>query len=80
MSQVLDETKPSTPPEPKRGSLRPGDVLGMHFFSPELTFALPRAPGTELLFRFHHRSGVYGLISDAHGGAQYGTVGLRLRF
>ena len=44
----------------------------MHFFSPEITFALPSRPGVELLFRLHHRSGVFGLVSDAWGGAQYG--------
>ena len=52
----------------------------MHFFSPEVTFALPSRPDVELLLRFHHRSGVFGLVSDAWGGAQYATVGLRLRF
>jgi hypothetical protein len=52
----------------------------MHFFSPEITFALPSRPDIELLFRFHHRSGVFGLVNDAFGGSQYGTVGLRLRF
>jgi hypothetical protein len=52
----------------------------MHFFSPEVTFALPSRPDLELLFRFHHRSGVFGLVSDAWGGAQYATVGLRVRF
>jgi hypothetical protein len=52
----------------------------MHFFSPEVTFALPRAPQYELMFRMHHRSGVFGLVSDAWGGAQYGTIGLRVRF
>ena len=52
----------------------------MHYFSPEVTFALPGHPETELLFRIHHRSGVFGLVSDAHGGAQYTTVGLRFRF
>jgi hypothetical protein len=51
-----------------------------HYFSPEITFALPDRPDVELLFRFHHRSGVVGLINDAGGGAQYGTVGLRWRF
>ena len=30
--------------------------------------------------RFHHRSGVFGLVSDAWGGAQYATVGLRVFF
>jgi len=52
----------------------------MHFFSPEVTFALPSRPDVELLIRFHHRSGVFGLVSDAWGGAQYATVGLRVRF
>lgn len=52
----------------------------MHYFAPEITFALPSAPQNELVFRFHHRSGVFGLISDAIGGAQYATVGLRIRF
>jgi hypothetical protein len=52
----------------------------MHLFSPEITFALPRRPEAELMFRFHHRSGVFGLVSDAWGGAQYGTIGLRVRF
>jgi hypothetical protein len=52
----------------------------MHYFSPEITLALPDRPDVELLFRIHHRSGVYGLVSDAWGGAQYATVGLRVRF
>lgn len=52
----------------------------MHFLAPEITFALPSRPDTELLFRFHHRSGVFGLVSDAWGGAQYATIGLRFRF
>jgi hypothetical protein len=52
----------------------------MHFFAPEITFALPSHPDVELLFRLHHRSGVFGLVSDAWGGAQYATIGLRFRF
>ena len=52
----------------------------MNFFTPELTLALPQYPDYELLFRFHHRSGVYGLINDTHAGAQFYTVGLRARF
>lgn len=52
----------------------------MHFFSPEVTFALPRYPDTELLFRIHHRSGVFGLVSEAFGGMQYATFGLRVRY
>jgi hypothetical protein len=52
----------------------------MHYFAPEVTFALPSHPNVELLFRFHHRSGVFGVVSDAWGGAQYATVGVRVRF
>lgn len=52
----------------------------LHYFSPEITFALPRRPDLELVFRFHHRSGVFGIVSDARGGAHYGTVGIRFRF
>ena len=62
---------------------RADDEVGsqwMHFFAPEITFALPSRPNLELLFRFHHRSGVFGLVSDARGGAQYATVGVRVRF
>lgn len=52
----------------------------MHFFSPEITLAAPSRPNVELLFRFHHRSGVFRLVSDAWGGAQYASVGIRIRF
>ena len=52
----------------------------MHFFSPEVTFAAPSRPNVELVLRFHHRSGVFGLVSDAWGGAQYASVGVRVRF
>lgn len=52
----------------------------LHFFSPEVTFALPQRPDMELMFRFHHRSGIFGLINGAQGGSQYGTVGIRVRF
>ncbi|MBB5222702.1 hypothetical protein HNP73_002638 [Amaricoccus macauensis] len=52
----------------------------LHFLAPEVTFSLPSHPGAELLFRMHHRSGIFGLINGASGGAQYATVGLRLHF
>ncbi len=56
-----------------------GDRL-LHYLAPEITFALPENKSRELVIRFHHRSGAYGLISDADGGIQYLTVGFRLRF
>lgn len=56
-----------------------GDNL-MHYLAPEVTFALPNAPDSQLFLRIHHRSGVFGLVNDAHGGAHYSTVGLRIWF
>lgn len=58
----------------------------MHFFSPEITFAMPDKKDIELLFRFHHRSGGQEIFCDskifncASGGAHYATVGLRFRY
>jgi hypothetical protein len=56
-----------------------GDRL-MHYLSPEITFALPQDKSKELVVRFHHRSGAYGIVSEAEGGAQYLNLGFRLRF
>ncbi len=52
----------------------------LHFFSPEITFALPEHDNVELVFRFHHRSGVWGTFNGVHGGSHFGTVGIRFRF
>jgi hypothetical protein len=52
----------------------------MHFFAPEVTFAAPSHSNVQLFFRFHHRSGVFGLLNDNGGGAQYGTIGVRVLF
>ncbi len=52
----------------------------LHFFSPELTLALPEQENVELVFRFHHRSGVWGTFNGVHGGSHFGTVGIRIKF
>jgi len=58
----------------------------LHFFSPEIAFSLPQSPEVELVFRFHHRSGgkaVWGgtkIFNSTLGGAQYGTMGLRVHY
>ena len=72
---------PAVPAEIEQDRAKDGEGSQvMHYFAPEITLALPQAPDIELMFRFHHRSGVFGVVSDAFGGAQYGTVGLRVRF
>jgi hypothetical protein len=55
----------------------PAGTHVQHYFSPELTFALPDHQERQLVIRLHHRSGAYGVISGALSGATYLTVGLR---
>jgi hypothetical protein len=52
----------------------------LNFFTPEMAFALPEHDAYELLFRFHHRSGIFGTINGVHAGAQFYTAGLRIHF
>lgn len=60
----------------------------MHFFSPEITLALPDKLEQELVFRMHHRSGIqdddglpgFSIFNYADTGATYATVGYRYRF
>jgi hypothetical protein len=58
----------------------PSGTHVMHYFSPEVTLALPEHLDRQLVFRLHHRSGAYGIVSGAFSGATYMTVGLRLWF
>jgi len=51
----------------------------LHYFSPEVTFALPSYPHEELLVRFHHRSSIW-IFKQRDPGWQYMTVGIRHRF
>ena len=80
VSTGLNWASEVTDVEQEAGERRQGHASWMHYFAPELTFALPSHPNIELMLRMHHRSGVFGLVSDAWGGAQYATVGLRVRF
>jgi len=52
----------------------------LHYFSPEITFALPEFQHTELVVRIHHRSSVYGLFDCRRCGSNTPTIGLRHRF
>lgn len=52
----------------------------LHYFSPEITIGPPGDRRWDILFRFHHRSGVGGLMNGVVEGSQYSTVGFRYRF
>lgn len=71
----------STVPEgEKRGRGGPHGSKLLHYFSPEITFAHPDRRDTELVVRFHHRSGVFGLFNGVWGGSNVVTGGIRQRF
>ena len=52
----------------------------LHYFAPEITFALPQRPEHELFVRVHHRSGAWGVFNGVWGGADVATLGYRYRF
>jgi hypothetical protein len=57
-----------------------GESKILHYFSPEITFALPDHTNNELVLRWHHRSGVFGLFDGVHGGSNIVALGLRHRW
>ncbi len=52
----------------------------LHYMGPEITFADPDNKNLELLVRFHHRSGVFGLFDGVISGSTFISSGVRLRF
>ena len=61
---------------------RPGDSTShvLHYFSPEITFAHPQYKQHELIFRYHHRSGVFGTFNNVWGGSNVLALGYRYRY
>jgi hypothetical protein len=63
-----------------------GEVVGLdnktskllNYLMVEAAFGLPSYPKWNLIFRVHHRSGVFGLFNDVHGGSN--TIGIGLRY
>jgi hypothetical protein len=52
----------------------------LNFASPEITFALPDQPEYELVVRYQHRSGIFGLINGVYEGSSFATIGFRRIF
>lgn len=71
--------------EQRRGGTPSGSHI-LHYLAPELTFAHPDWKQSEVVLRFHHRSGGHniwgdtGIFKDVSGGAQYWVLGFRQRF
>jgi hypothetical protein len=52
----------------------------LHYLGPELTFADPENKDVELVLRYHHRSGVFGLFDGVVSGSTFISAGVRVRF
>jgi hypothetical protein len=52
----------------------------LHYLAPEITFSLPKRRDWELVFRLHHRSGIYGALGCDTCGSNMVTFGVRKRF
>lgn len=56
---------------------RSTQLLNYLFF--EFAFSRPQHPGTQLVFRLHHRSGIYGTFDGVRGGSNVYNLGLRFK-
>lgn len=53
----------------------------LHYLMAEAAFGVSREPKVETFVRIHHRSGIFGLLSDnVHAGSNYLTGGIRFYF
>jgi len=52
----------------------------LHYLAPEITFSLPSRRDWEMVFRLHHRSGIYGLLGCSSCGTNVVTLGIRKHF
>jgi len=52
----------------------------LHYLAPEITFSLPDRRDWELVFRLHHRSGIYGLLGCSKCGTNMISIGVRKHF
>ncbi len=52
----------------------------LNYLAVELALTAPACPRYSLVYRIHHRSGVYGLFGGITGASNFYVLGLRLRF
>jgi len=51
-----------------------------NYFSPEIELGLASQPNWGLVLRYHHRSSIWGVISNNSDAPQFWTVGMRMHF
>jgi hypothetical protein len=52
----------------------------LHYLGPEITFAAPDNRNSEIVIRWHHRSGIFGFMNNAWGGSNILAGGFRQHF
>ncbi len=52
----------------------------LHYLMAEAAFGITKKPKIETFVRIHHRSGIFGLMSDPHAGSNFLTGGIRVYF
>lgn len=52
----------------------------LNYLTFELAMTLPKYPRYSLVYRIHHRSGVFGLFGGVRGASDFYVLGLRYRF
>ena len=52
----------------------------LHYIAVEATFALPKRPDWQVVYRLHHRSGVFGLLGGDNVGNTAVEIGVRHYF
>ncbi|PWS36617.1 hypothetical protein DFH01_15880 [Falsiroseomonas bella] len=72
---TLPEVETGTPQYPE-----PHTSRFLHYFSPEIAVGLPHRPQDELVLRYAHRSGMFGLFNGVWEGSNVLQLGYRRRF
>lgn len=60
--------------------LNNNSTYALNYLMVDLTLAHPKLPELALLFRWHHRSGIFGLLDNVNGGSDFFTMGLKYTF
>jgi hypothetical protein len=71
---TLPESETGTAAQPE-----PNTTKILHYFSPEITFALPNHPEHEIALRYSHRSGIFGTFNGVWEGSNVLMLGYRRR-
>lgn len=67
------------PPLEEASPTNVGATRLLNYIVIELTFAPPQAKNWSLVYRIHHRSGVYGIFNNVEGGSNVIAGGIKWR-